>query len=144
MANEAHYLDASALLSVLYRIPGATPFELRDPVLTSSELVRIELALALDRRRRARDFDSVTAAALRRDCDRLLGALHLFPVSDEVLEHASQPFALDVSLRTALHVATAQVVRAETAHLRFWTTSSVDAAAAVSRELEVAGFVPPA
>lgn len=143
MANEAAYLDFSAILRIHYRVPGPLPMA-REVVLTSSEIVRIELALELQRRQLNREIDSAQADVLRKDIERTLGSVHLFPVSDEVVQRASEPFGISVGLRTALHVATAEVIRPEVSKLTFWTWVDADAAAATVRGLEVGGVEPRA
>lgn len=140
MEGEAEYVDASFVLRALYRTSGAAPFVITGALCTSSEIVRVELALSVDRRRLLGQIDDATALALREEIPRLLEPLHLFPLSDEVLQHALEPFSSPVGLNTAIHVATAQVVAREVSKLRYWTKSDPDAAAAASRQLEVRGL----
>ena len=137
MESEASYIDASVVLRSLYRLPGAALFSDRAMLLTSSELVRVEVALSIDRRRLAGDLDAAEAETLRKDGDRLLASLHLFPVSDEVIRFATEPFPIAVPLMSELHVATAQLVRGEVSRVIFWTHRQPQAAAAVARGLEV-------
>ena len=144
MEAEAEYLDASILLRALYRLPGASPLHDSGRVFTSSEIVSIEVALSIDRRRHAGAIDEVAARRFHADWKRLRDSLHLFPLSDEVIAHSLESFPSPVSLSTAIHVSTAQVVQREVSRLRFWTASEPDAAAAAARQLQVAGTAPGA
>lgn len=140
MAIEAHYVDTSAVLAVLYGRPGDSAFADADNILVSSELTAVELTLELRRKELSKGIDAKEARQLRKETQQLLSLVRLFPVSDEVLDHARERFPFVVGLRTALHVATAQVVSADAPKLSFWTWIEADAAAAASRELMTRGF----
>ncbi|MFT3838454.1 MAG: PIN domain-containing protein [Myxococcaceae bacterium] len=139
METETHYLDASTVLRILYRRSVPPRLAEADSVLVSSELIAVEVGLAIQRRLVSGDLDANAAARLRLDLAQLLRRLTLFPPGDEVLARAREPFAFAVGLGTALHVATAQVVRDELPTLQYWTWIEEGAAAAASREFVTHG-----
>jgi predicted nucleic acid-binding protein len=136
----AIYVDASAVLRVLFGAPGLrAPFS-RGTLATSSELIQVEAARALDKARFGGSLDDAEVAVVTRELQKLFARMHLFPVSEEVLELARASFPIRVRVLDALHVATAQVIRAEAADLEYWTHDQDAASAAMVRGLDVHGL----
>ena len=136
MAVEVLYVDASVLFRRL--LGRRLPRPLGDKALiTSSELVAVDLARMIDRAQFTRALDKLAAGQLRANLARVLDAIMLFPVSDQVLRLAVSPFPIALASIEALHVATAQVVASDAERLTFWTYDPLQAAAAVTRGLVV-------
>lgn len=134
------YVDASVLLRLLFSEPGPRAPLGRKTIAVSSELVGVETLRALDHARLGGHLDDLQMAKKSRELFVLLGNLHLFPISDEVLELARATFPIRVRVLDALHVATAQVLQEEVGALEFWTHDAQQAAAATVRGLNVAGL----
>jgi predicted nucleic acid-binding protein len=135
------YVDASAVLRILFSEPGvAVPLATREPVL-ASQLIEVEAFRAVDRERLLGHLDDTETAVKRKELVDLLGMLDLVPIDASVIERARSSFAVNVRALDAIHVATAEVLVAE-AHgepLEFWTHDSRQATAALSRGLTVRG-----
>jgi hypothetical protein len=67
--------------------------------------------------------------------------LDLAPIDDPVIDRAKGPFAVNVSVLDAIHVATAEVLAAEAGGepRELWTHDERQATAALSRGLTVHG-----
>jgi predicted nucleic acid-binding protein len=136
------YADASALLRILFGEPGPSlPLSASESVV-SSRIVEIETYRAVDRERLLGNLDDQTTAVKRKELADLLGMLDLASVDDLVIERARGSFAVNVRALDAIHVATAEVLVAESGDepLEFWTHDERQAAAALSRGLNVFGF----
>lgn len=135
------YVDASALLRVLFGEPGPTvPLDPRRAVV-SSRLSEVECFRAVDRERLAgRMGDEETASKLKELAD-LLAAVDLMSVEDRVIALARDSFPVQVRAIDAIHVATAQVLAREASPepVEFWTHDERQARAALARGLEVRG-----
>lgn len=134
------YLDASALLRVLSGTRlGAAPPPKAD-VVTSSDLLEVEVRRALERAHLAGKLEE---AELDRKIDEamaLIDTFHLFPPGDEVIRLARPRFPVDVGALGALHVATAQLVEMEARQrVQFWTHVAAVASAGSVRGLDVRG-----
>ena len=139
MATEYHYFDSTILARNHLHGVGAAG-RVTDAVIISSEVVRIELALVIERRRAAGAIDAGTARTLRAQAPIFLAPLHLFPLGSEMLERAESPFAVAVNALDAIHVGTAEVVaRDADGTLVFWTLDPRRASAATARGLTVRG-----
>jgi len=135
------YVDASAVLRILFAEAGPTvPLGDHDRVV-SSQLVEVETFKAVDRERLIGGLDDVQAATKRKELAALLAMLDLMAVDAGVIVRAKSPFAINVRALDAIHVATAEVLAAETndESLEFWTHDDRQASAAVSRGLAVKG-----
>ena len=135
------YVDASALLRVLFSEPGpSAPLTTGDAVV-SSRLVEVETFRAIDRARLIGDLDDAETAVKRKELADLLGILDLAPIDDTVIERARHSFAVNVRALDAIHVATAEILAAEAEGepLEFWTHDDRQATAALSRGLTVKG-----
>jgi predicted nucleic acid-binding protein len=135
------YVDASAVLRILFAEPGPTvPLPGGDRIV-SSRLVEIESARAVDRERLLGHLDDAETARKRKELADLLARLDLAAIDADVVERARSPFAVNVRALDAIHVATAEVLAAEAAGepLEFWTHDDRQATAALSRGLTVHG-----
>jgi predicted nucleic acid-binding protein len=140
------YVDASALLRVLFAEPGpSVPLAVGESVV-STQIVEVEAFLAVDRERLLGNLDDVETALKRKELTDLLAMLDLARVDDLVIERARSPFAVTVRAIDALHVATAEILAAEAEgeSLEFWTHDERQAIAALSRGLTVRGTNPRA
>jgi predicted nucleic acid-binding protein len=135
------YVDASALLRILFAEPGpSVPLTTRER-LVSSELVEIEAFRAVDRERLLGHLDDPQTAVKRKELTDLLAMLDLAAIDTAVVERAKSPFAVNVRALDAVHVATAEVLASEAAgeRIEFWTHDDRQATAALSRGLTVRG-----
>ena len=135
------YVDASAILRVLFTEPGpAVPFSEGDRIV-SSHLVEVETFRAVDRERLMGRLDDTQAATKRKELTELLAMLDLATIDASVIARAKSAFAINVRALDAIHVATAEVLAAEATDepLEFWTHDDRQASAAVSRGLVVRG-----
>ena len=112
----------------------------REPGPGQSKLCGQQAFRSLDHARFHGALTDLETAKKSRELHLLLGGMHLFPVSDEVIEHARASFPIHVRAIDAVHVATAQVVREEIGELEFWTHDAQSASAAVIRGLDVHGL----
>ncbi len=135
------YVDASAVLRVLFSERGpVVPLVANGPVL-SSQLIEVEAFRAVDRERLLGKLDDTETALKRKELMDLLAMLDLVPIDAGVIERAKSSFAINVRALDAIHVATAEVLTAEAngESLEFWTHDSRQATAALSRGLTVRG-----
>jgi predicted nucleic acid-binding protein len=135
------YVDASAILRVLFFEPGPRVPLARDDRVVSSQLIGIEAFRAVDRERLLGNLDDAQTAAKRKELADLLAMLDLTPIDEAVIDRAKSPFAVNVRALDAIHVATAEVLTAEAEGepLEFWTHDDRQATAALSRGLTVRG-----
>jgi predicted nucleic acid-binding protein len=136
------YVDASAVLRVLFGEPGqAVPLEAGDSVV-SSHIVEVETFRAVDRLRLLGQLDDVRTAHKRKELADLLAMLDLAPVDGAVIGRAKDAFAVNIRALDAIHVATAETLlaAADGEPLEFWTHDDRQATAALSRGLDVRGL----
>ena len=135
------YVDASAVLRILFSESGSkVPLAGNDRVV-SSQLVEIEAFRAVDRERLLGNLDDAETASKRKELADLLAMLDLAAIDAEVVDRAKSPFAVNVRALDAIHVATAEILAAEAKGepLEFWTHDDRQATAALSRGLTVRG-----
>jgi predicted nucleic acid-binding protein len=135
------YVDASAVLRLLFAEPGASvPLADGDRVV-SSRLVEVETFRAVDRLRLLGQLDDRETAVKRKELADLVAMLDLAPVDDLVIDRAKGSFAVNLRALDALHVATAEILASEATGepLEFWTHDERQAIAALSRGLTVRG-----
>jgi predicted nucleic acid-binding protein len=135
------YVDASAILRIVFAEPGpAVPLTPGERVV-SSQLAEVEAFRAIDRERLLGGLDDRTTAVKRKELGELLAMLDLAPVDRHVLDRAKGSFAVNVRALDAIHVATAEVLVGEAGGepLEFWTHDERQAVAALSRGLTVLG-----
>jgi predicted nucleic acid-binding protein len=135
------YVDASALLRILFTEPGPSVPLTGGGRLVSSELVEVETFRAVDRERLMGNLDDAQTAVKRKELTDLLAMLDLAAIDSAVVERAKSPFAVNVRALDAVHVATAEVLASEAGgeRIEFWTHDERQATAALSRGLTVRG-----
>jgi predicted nucleic acid-binding protein len=135
------YVDASAVLRVLFGEPGPAVVLGASARVVSSELVEVEAFRAVDRERLLGNLDDGQTALKRKELADLLAMLDLAPIDGVVIDRAKSSFAVNVRALDAIHVATAEVLiaEAEGEPLEFWTHDDRQANAALSRGLTVHG-----
>jgi uncharacterized protein len=139
------YVDASAVLRLLFFEPGSTvPLDPGDR-LVSSRLVEIETFRAVDRERLLGTLNDLQTATKRKELVDLLARLDLAAIDEAVVSRAKSAFAVNVRALDAIHVATAEVLVEEAGGepLEFWTHDERQASAALSRGLTVRGLAEP-
>jgi uncharacterized protein len=136
------YADASAVLRILFSEPGSSLPLVAGERLVSSNIVEVETYRAVDRLRLVGDLDDAATAIKRKELADFLAMLDLASVDDKVIGRAKEAFAVNVRALDAIHVATAEVLAAESngEPLQFWTHDDRRAAAALSRGLTVHGI----
>jgi predicted nucleic acid-binding protein len=136
------YVDASAVLRVLFAEPGLSVPLTEGERVVSSELVEVETFRAVDRERLMGNLDDAQTAVKRKELTDLLAMLDLAAIDTAVVERAKSPFAVNVRALDAVHVATAEVLVGEAGgeRLEFWTHDERQATAALSRGLTVRGM----
>ena len=138
------YVDASALLRVLFVEPGpAVPLMAGEHVV-SSQLIEVEAFRAVDRERLLGNLSDAETAIKRKELNDLLAMTDLTPVDGMVIDRAKSSFAVNLRAIDAIHVATAELLAAaaEGEPLEFWTHDERQATAAISRGLTVRGLGP--
>ena len=136
------YVDASSVLRVLFAEPGPSVMLGAGDHVCSSTLLEAEAFRAIDRERMLGNLTDVETAMKRKELKELLAMLDLLTIDRAVIERAKSPFAVNVRALDAIHVATAEVLVLEAVAdpLEFWTHDGRQAAAALSRGLEVRGI----
>jgi predicted nucleic acid-binding protein len=135
------YVDASAVLRVVFAEPGpVVPLTAGDRIV-SSRLVEVESFRAIDRERLLGTLDDRETAIKRRELTDVLAMLDLMPIDGAVIDRAKGSFAVNVRALDAIHVASAETLAAEAPGdpLEFWTHDDRQATAALSRGLTVRG-----
>jgi hypothetical protein len=138
------YVDASAILRVLFGEAGpAVPLGSGARVV-SSAIVEVEAFRAVDRERLIGALDDVQTALKRKELGDLLAILDLASVDRTVIDQARGSFAINIRALDAIHVATAEILQREAVGepLEFWTHDERQAIAALSRGLTVRGVSP--
>jgi len=136
------YVDASAVLRVIFQEAGHTVPLLGSGRVVSSQLLEVEAFRAIDRERLTGLLDDAETAVKRKELSDFLSRLDLAPIDRTVIERARSPFAVNVRALDAIHVATAEVIAAaaQDEGLEFWTHDERQATAALSRGLTVRGI----
>ena len=133
------YLDASAVLRILFDEPGPSISLGSSTTAASSRLVEVEAFRAVDRARLRGFLSDAETARKSKELHSLLAKLHLVPVSDAIVRLARSTFPVNVRALDALHVATAQLLVEQVGALEFWTHDARQSDAALSRGLDVRG-----
>ena len=136
------YVDASALLRVLFSEPGPSVPVAAGDRLVSSHLAEVEAFRAVDRERLLGNLDDGETAVKRKELAELFVRMDLMPIGSDVIDRAKGSFAVNVRALDAIHVATAEILasEAEGDPLEFWTHDERQATAALSRGLTVRGI----
>jgi uncharacterized protein len=136
------YVDASAILRVVFREAGPAVSLTTGDRIVSSRLVEVETFRAIDRARLLGHLDDVQTALKRKELTDLLARLDVAAVDDAVIAGARSPFAVTLRALDAIHVVTAEILAAESSEpLEFWTHDDRQATAALSRGLDVRGVI---
>jgi predicted nucleic acid-binding protein len=135
------YVDASAVLRVLFSEPGPSVPLVAGGRVVSSHLVEVEAFRAVDRARLLGDLNDGETALKRKELAELLARMDLMPIESGVIDRAKASFAVNVRALDAIHVSTAEILAAEAGGeaLEFWTHDERQATAALSRGLTVLG-----
>ena len=135
------YVDASAVLRVVFLEPGPRVPLVHGDRVASSQIVEVESFRAVDRERLLGNLDDAQTATKRKELTDFLAMLDLVPVDGAVIDRAKSSFAVNVRALDAIHVATAEVLafEADGELLEFWTHDERQATAALSRGLTVRG-----
>lgn len=134
------YVDASAVLRVVFAEPGPRVPLVAGDTIVSSAIVEVEIYRALDRERLLGHLDDHETAVKRQALADLIARLDLVPVDRAVIERARSSFGVNVRALDAVHVASAEVIAAEAADpLEFWTHDERQRIAAMARGLSVLG-----
>jgi len=137
-----NYVDASAVLRVLFHEAGpSVSFSAGGPF-ASSQIVVVETHRAVDRARLLGLLDDHETATKRSELAELLAMMDLATVDDTVIARAKTAFAVNVRALDAIHIATAEILAAEVNDevLEFWTHDERQGTAALSRGLAVRGM----
>ena len=135
------YVDASALLRVLFVEPGPAVSLAAGEHVVSSQLIEVETFRAVDRERLLGNLSDAETAIKRKELTELLAMTDLAPLDGVVIDRAKSSFAVNLRAIDAIHVVTAELlaVAAEGEALEFWTHDERQATAAISRGLTVCG-----
>jgi len=135
------YVDASAVLRVLFGEPGpVVPLGSGDTV-ASSDILEVEASRAIDRERLLGHLDDRQTAVKRNELSHLMAMLDLVPVDRAVIDRAKGSFAVNLRALDAIHVATAEVLASESGQdVEFWTHDERQGVAALSRGFIVRGL----
>ena len=135
------YVDASAVLRVLFVEPGPSVPLLAGEHVVSSQLIEVEAFRAVDRERLLGNLNDVETAVKRKELTELLAMMDLAPVDGMVIDRAKSSFAVNLRAIDAIHVATAELLAtaANREPLEFWTHDERQATAATSCGLTVRG-----
>ena len=135
------YVDASALLRVLFVEPGPSVSLAAGEHVVSSQLIEVETFRAVDRERLLGNLSDAETAIKRKELTELLAMTDLAPLDGVVIDRAKSSFAVNLRAIDAIHVATAELLAfaAEGEALEFWTHDERQATAAISRGLTVCG-----
>lgn len=134
------YVDASAVLRLLFDEPGPAVRLAAGDVAASSELLEVEAFRAIDRERLLGRMDDRQTAVKRKELADVVARLDLLPIDRAVIDRARSSFAVNVRTLDAIHVATAEILAAEGIDVEFWTHDDRQRIAALSRGLTVHGL----
>ncbi len=134
------YVDSSALLRVVLGERGAVREWSRIDVAVSSEITKVECSRTLERARLKLRLDDEDVARRRSELLEHFDAFDVVPLQPSVLARAAEPFPTSLRTLDALHLATAELVRARYAGLRFITHDRELATAARSLGFGILGI----
>ena len=101
------YVDASAVLRILFKEAGPTVPLAAGDVVVSSRVIEVEADRAVDRERLIGNLDDAETARKRHELGYLLGMIDLMSVDQVVIDQAKASFAVNVRALDAIHVASA-------------------------------------
>lgn len=101
------YVDASVLLRVALRQPGALPEWKRIDQGVSSALIQVECMRTLDRLRLRASLPDKEVALRRFTILSLIASLEIVEIDAAILDRAAQPMPTELGTLDAIHLATA-------------------------------------
>ncbi len=105
------YLDTSVALRILFREPNPVNVWGRWDKAYSSSLWRVEALRTVDRLRLSGNLSDAEVADLAREVRIVHETLAVHPVSERILQRASESFPTVVGTLDAIHLATALAIR---------------------------------
>ena len=105
------YLDSSVILRILFREPNPVEVWGKWDSAFSSNLWRVEALRTVDRLRLAGDLSDEDVADLVREIRIVHETLAIYPLSERILQRASESFPTVVGTLDAIHLATALAIR---------------------------------
>jgi predicted nucleic acid-binding protein len=105
------YLDTSVILRILFREPNPVKMWGKWDRTVTSSLWRVEALRTVDRLRLSGNLSDGEVADLIRDIRIVNETLAIHPVSERILQRASETFPTIVGTLDAIHLSTALAVR---------------------------------
>ena len=105
------YIDSSVILRILFREPNPVEVWGKWDSAFSSNLWRVEALRTVDRLRLAGDLSDEDVADLVREIRIVHETLAIYPLSERILQRASESFPTVVGTLDAVHLATALAIR---------------------------------
>jgi predicted nucleic acid-binding protein len=105
------YVDTSVILRILFREPNPVEVWGQWDRAFSSSLWRVEALRTVDRLRLSGDLSDRELADLIRDIHVVHETLAIHPLSERILQRASETFPTIVGTLDAIHLATALAIR---------------------------------
>jgi predicted nucleic acid-binding protein len=105
------YIDSSVILRILFREPNPVEVWGKWDSAFSSTLWRVEALRTVDRLRLAGDLSDEDVADLVREIRIVHETLAIYPLSERILQRASESFPTVVGTLDAIHLATALAIR---------------------------------
>ncbi|HZA53325.1 MAG TPA: type II toxin-antitoxin system VapC family toxin [Candidatus Udaeobacter sp.] len=105
------YIDTSVILRILFREPNPVEVWGKWQRAFSSSLWRVEALRTVDRLRLSGDVSDEDVADLVRDIRVVHETLAIYPLSERILQRASESFPTVVETLDAIHLATALALR---------------------------------
>jgi predicted nucleic acid-binding protein len=105
------YIDTSVILRILFREPNPVELWGKWQRAFSSSLWRVEALRTVDRLRLSGDLSDEDVANLVRDIRVVHETLAIYPLSERILQRASESFPTVVGTLDAIHLATALALR---------------------------------
>lgn len=105
------YTDTSVILRILFREPNPVEIWGRWKRAFSSNLWRVEGLRSVDRLRLSGDLSDEDVADLVREIQVVHETLAIYPLTETILQRASETFPTVVGTLDAIHLATALAIR---------------------------------
>jgi predicted nucleic acid-binding protein len=105
------YIDSSVILRILFREPNPVEVWGKWDSAFSSNLWRVEALRTVDQLRLSGDLSDEDVADLVREIRIVHETLAIYPLSERILQRASESFPTVVGTLDAIHLATALAIR---------------------------------
>lgn len=105
------YIDTSVILRILFREPNPIDVWGKWERAFSSNLWRVEALRTVDRLRLSGDLSDENVAGLVREIQVVHETLAIYPMSERILQRASETFPTVLGTLDAIHLATALAIR---------------------------------